>query len=46
MEGERLEHCIERALDRTQFRNVWRQSFGASAMHDLYASHPNLKFTA
>ena len=37
MECERLEHCIERALGHTQFRNVWGQSFGASAMHELYA---------
>ena len=36
MERERLEHCIERALGHTQFRNVWGQSFGASAMHELY----------
>ena len=36
MERERLEQCIERALGRTQFRNVRRQSFGASAMHELY----------
>ena len=37
MERERLEQCIERALGRTQFRNVWRQHFGAGAMHELYA---------
>ena len=37
MERERLEHCIERAVGRTQFRNVWGQSFGAAAMHELYA---------
>ena len=37
MERERLEQFIERALGRTQFRNVWKQSFGASAMHELYA---------
>ena len=37
MERERLEQCIERALGRTQFRNVWKQSFGPSAMRELYA---------
>ena len=37
MERERLEQCIALALGRTQFRNVWRQSFGASEMHELYA---------
>ena len=37
MERERLEQFIERARGRTEFRNVWKQSFGASAMHELYA---------
>ena len=37
MERERLGQRIQRALRRTQFRNVWRQSFGASEMHELYA---------
>ncbi len=37
MKRECLKDCIERALGRTQFRNVWGQSLGASAMHELYA---------
>ena len=42
MERERLEHYIERAVGRTQCRNVWGQSFGAAAMHELYAGKPSL----
>ncbi len=37
VERERLEQCIQWALRRTQFRNVWRRSFGASEMHELYS---------
>ena len=37
MECEGLEYLIIRALCETQFHNVRKQSFGASAMHELYA---------
>ena len=37
MEHDPLANRIARAVGQTRFRNVWGQTFGAGAMHDLYA---------